>query len=521
LSDTEKLYDVVQIGYGPVGQANAAMFGKLGYDVSVFERHPTLFGLSRAGHIDHEIMRVLQLLGCSSAMEAESVSPEMYEWRGAKGQTLLQFPWLNGISGWRAAYLFYQPVLETALDAAVRRYPNVEVSQGWEAVALKQESDHVAVTLQKRQATAGAPEQRTVRGKYLVAADGGSSFVREAAGLEMRNLGYRHGWLVLDFLYKRPVKLEWDNGQICDPDRPTSMFEMGKHHRRFSFAAMPGETEEMLLRPETAWDLVKPWVTPDDVELIRQIFYVFEAKVLDDMRHDRIFFVGDSAHVMPPFLGQGMGSGIRDALNLSWKLDLVLRGRADDALLDTYSPERQPHSERYAELSMELARLLCMTDPEEAARRDESILGGTMPPLKPFPWIEKGVLQSDPPAEIAAVAGRLSPQGVISFEGRRGRGDDVIGTGWQLISRHDLKPSCDARSLEILDELSFRFLHFGEGGAVDTDGAYTRFLDDKGLDAVVIRPDFYVFGGTVEGGDINQVLAQLGEQLHLRLQTAR
>ena len=170
---------------------------------------------------------------------------------------------------------------------------------------------------------------------------------------------------------------------------------------------------------------------------------------------------------------------------------------------------------------MELARLLCMTDPEEAARRDESIAGGTMPPLKPMPWIETGVLQSDPPAEVAAVVGRLSPQGVISFAGRSGLGDDVIGSGWQLISRHDLRPACNARSLETLDELSFRVLHFGPGGAVDTDGAYTGFLDAKGLDAIVVRPDFYVFGGIRHGGDINDVLAQLGEQLHLRLQTAR
>jgi 2-polyprenyl-6-methoxyphenol hydroxylase-like FAD-dependent oxidoreductase len=101
MSDNDTLFDVVQIGYGPVGQASAAMLGKLGHEVAVFERHPTLFGLSRAGHIDHEIMRILQSLGCAPAMEAEAVSPEMYEWRGAQGQTLMQFPWLDGISGWR------------------------------------------------------------------------------------------------------------------------------------------------------------------------------------------------------------------------------------------------------------------------------------------------------------------------------------------------------------------------------------------------------------------------------------
>jgi hypothetical protein len=239
------------------------------------------------------------------------------------------------------------------------------------------------------------------------------------------------------------------------------------------------------------------------------------------MRHGRIFFVGDSGHVMPPFLGQGMCSGIRDALNLSWKLDLVLRGQADDALLDTYSLERQPHAERYAELSMELARLLCMTDPDEARRRDASILGGTMPPLKPFPWIERGVLQTNAPTEVDAAVGRLSPQGLISIDGRSGRGDDLIGSGWHLISRTDLRPDCNERSTDLLRELSFRLLHFGAGGAIDTEGAYTRYLQNAGLDAVVVRPDYYVFGGIRPGDDINAVLAQLEQQLHLREHATR
>lgn len=516
VADAETVFDVVQIGYGPVGQANALMLGQRGYNVAVFERHPTLFGLSRAGHIDHEIMRILQSIGCTADMERESVCPEMYEWRSGTGQTLLQFPWLQGLSGWRAAYLFYQPVLESALDTAVRAIPNLQVTQGWEAVAVEQLSDHVAVTVQRKGvAQPGKDDRRVVRGRYLIAADGGSSFVRRALGLQMRDLGYRHGWLVLDFLNKRPVHMDFDNGQICDPYRPASMFEMGKHHRRFSFAAMPGESEQALLQPEKAWELVEPWLGPEDAELIRQIYYVFEAQVLDEMRHDRIFFVGDSAHVMPPFLGQGMCSGMRDAKNLSWKLDLVLQGRSSEALLNTYTPERQPHAERYAQLSMELARILCMTDPEEAKRRDDAFLTGTAPALKPFPWLATGVLQKDAPPEVAAAVGRLGPQGVIRYNGRSGRGDDIVGTGWQIISRRDLLPECNARSRELLESLAFRHIQFGPGGALDSNSAYMKYLDEKRLDAVVVRPDFYVFGGIRAGADINVVLQDLRNQLHL------
>ena len=516
LSSADKLFDVVQIGYGPVGQASALMLGRLEYDVAVFERHPNLFGNSRVGHIDHEIMRILQSVGTASSMEEQSVCPEMYEWRTADGRTLYKFPWLEGISGWRAAYLFYQPDLETALDSAVRARANVQVSQGWEATEIAQYPDHVAVTLRERGAGSGTANRRIVRAKYLLATDGGNSFVRQALDLQMRDLGYKHGWLVLDFLNKRKIKMGFDNGQICDPRRPTSLFEMGKRHRRFSFAAMPGETEQSLLKPEKAWELVKDWITPDDAELTRQVFYVFEARVLDQMRRGRIFFLGDSAHVMPPFLGQGMGSGIRDAKNLAWKLDLVLRGLSSDALLDTYSPERQPHSERYAEISMELARVLCTIDPDEARRRDEAILSGIMPPLKPFPWIFKGILQSGAPPAVQAVVGRLGPQGAIRLGRQSGRADDVVGSGWQIISRRDLSPEYSPESRQLLESLSFRFVHFSPGGAEDTDGVYAKYFDDKELEAIVVRPDFYLFGGIREGEDINGVLRQLEQQLHLR-----
>jgi 2-polyprenyl-6-methoxyphenol hydroxylase-like FAD-dependent oxidoreductase len=515
-STPDHVFDVVQIGYGPVGQVNALTLGQLGHDVAVVERHPTLFGNSRAGHIDHEIMRILQSLGCAAELEAASVCPTMYEWRTADGRSLMKFPWLEGISGWRAAYLFYQPDLETALDKALRKQPTVQVSQAWEAAGIEQYPDHVAVTVRRRNAPPGADNERVLRGKYLMACDGGSSFVRKALGLRMRDLGYRHGWLVLDFETKRKITLDFENGQICDPRRPTSLFEMGKRHRRFSFGAMPGETEESLLRPEKAWELVKPWITPDDAELTRQIYYVFQAQVLDEMRSNRIFFVGDAAHVMPPFLGQGMGSGMRDATNLAWKLDLVLRGLAGDAILDTYSVERRPHSERYAELSMELARILCMTDEAEAKRRDDAILSGRMPPLKPTPWIFDGLLQADAPATVQPVVGRLGPQAPIRLGARRGRADDVIGAGWHLISRTDPLPACTPRSRRLLETLSSRLLHFGPDGAEDTRGVYTKYLDDHELEAIVVRPDFYVFGGVRKGESLDPLLEQLDQKLGLR-----
>jgi hypothetical protein len=322
--------------------------------------------------------------------------------------------------------------------------------------------------------------------------------------------------MVADFLNKRDIRLPL-NGQICDPARATSVFQMGPLHSRISFAAMPGDTEASLVAPETAWDLVKEWITPDDAELIRQVYYTLEAKVLDDLRYgSNVLFIGDTAHVMPPFLGQGMCSGLRDALNLSWKLDLVLRGLAGEELLDTYTPERQPHAQRYVENSVALAELMCMTDPDDVRRRDQSLLAGDPPPLKPLPWLETGVLQTRPPAALAAVIGRLGPQGVIELDGRTGRADDLVGSGWQIISSNDaVLDGCGPDARAVLETLRCQVLGVGPGGAEDVDGVYHAFLARAGAETIIVRPDFYVFGGVEAGGDINAVVEDLRAQLFL------
>lgn len=521
--DADDMYDVVQIGYGPVGQAHAALLGGRGHSVAVFERQPNLFNLSRAGHMDHEIMRILQSINCSGAIEREAVCPDNYDWLTSDWKPMMRFPWGNGISGWRTAYLFYQPVLDTALDARVQTLPNVEVTQGWEAVDVKQHPTYVEVVVQPK--GSDGSRRRAVRGRYLVAADGGNSFVRRHLGVQMRDLGYEHGWLVLDFRLKRHVEFDFDNGQICDPRRPSSLFQMGycdgEEYRRFSFAQLPDETREELTSDETVWDLVSHWIDQDDAELIRKAYYVLEAKVLDDLRRDRVLFVGDAGHVMPPFLGQGMCSGVRDVCNLAWKLDLVLAGKADEVLLNSYSKERQPHAERYAELSRDLAKILNMTDVDQARERDQAFLDGTAPELKPFPWIETGVLQERPPAEATPLIGRLGPQSVIEMHGRRGKADDILGSGWCLISREDPSAACDKASSDLLDLLGVRTMHLGAGGVVDVEGVYDAFLAEAGLAAVLVRPDFYVFGGVTDLGGVDALLAGLRDQLHLTPVLAR
>lgn len=516
----DDILDVLQVGYGPVGQMHAAKLGRMGHRVAAYERFHDQYKLSRAGHFDHEVMRFLQSIDCATAVAEDAFPMTKYEFRNAVGETLITLDWdAPSVSGWKSDYLFYQPYMEAALDHAARASGSVEVHRGWEAIALVQHADHVALTVRRTRADGGAEpqgEQRTVKARYLVGADGANSFVRKAVGPDMEDFGFRENWLVGDFKPKRPLTMAFDNGQICDPKRPMCLFQLGLTHRRFEFMVMPGDDLARMQRPEALWELVNPWITPDDADLIRQAVYTFQSKLLANWRHDRVLLIGDATHLMPPFMGQGMCSGMRDATNLAWKLDLVLRGIASDALLDTYTLERKPHVHSIIKQSTELGRVSCTIDPEVAAARDAAFRSGPAAP-PPFPWIEAGIVLKTGSLHATAVAGRLGPQArVRSVDGREGLCDDFVGTGWHLIGLGLDRLDLDAASRALIDTLRIATVAIdATTGYADVDNFYARYFGNAGLQAVIVRPDFVVYGGVESLADVDSLLASLAADLEL------
>jgi hypothetical protein len=282
---------------------------------------------------------------------------------------------------------------------------------------------------------------------------------------------------------------------------------------------MPDDDEAELLKAHTAWRFMEPWLKPGDVEIVRHVIYSVACQVAKNWRHGRILLAGDSVHQMPPKLGQGMCSGVRDVFNLAWKLDRILRGESELSLLDTYTPERLPHVRDLIELSAHHTRIVCEIVPERARTRDEMYLSGKTSALKPFPWLRDGIVYgSSEPGN--GVAGRLGPQGKVSLDGISGFADDLLGTGWSAVSLTDVRNSLRADRRTFLEGLQTSFLRIarnaskaGRGEAIDLDGIYGRFFSGSGLESVLVRPDFYIFGAAASAQEFDAVVDDLRYQL--------
>ena len=259
---------------------------------------------------------------------------------------------------------------------------------------------------------------------------------------------------------------------------------------------MPGEKAHNLERPEFAWrPLAEQGVGPDDAEIIRQPVYTFEARQADRFRSGRVSLVGDAAHTMPPFMGQAMCPGMRDAANLAWKLDLVLRGAARDALLDTYETERSPHAFDWMMISLEAGKVPCTLDPELARQRDERFKTAWLPPMPDFPKLVSGVLHRVN-GIAAAPVGELGSQARTRKDGQVGLLDGFVSPfAFTLISTvGEPEHALDPRRRAALSSVGVTYLKIGDEGDVeDIDGAYDACLRTYGAEAIIVRLDFYVF----------------------------
>ncbi|WP_138844473.1 bifunctional 3-(3-hydroxy-phenyl)propionate/3-hydroxycinnamic acid hydroxylase MhpA [Rhodococcus pyridinivorans] len=513
--------DVAVVGCGPVGTLLAVLLGRQGHRVTVVDKWPTPYEQPRAVTFDHEIARILAILGIDSDDDpAIEFHDDLYYWRNAAGETLLEVDWKSvAASGWRTRYWFSQPELEKRLREVAAELPTVTIRRGWTAVGLEQDKNGITVSGTVTD-IASASVQEQIRAQYVVGADGANSFVRQALELDFTDHGFFFDWLILDMIPKGDLPdLGPTHWQLCDPVRPTTIVPGGPGRRRWEYMVLPGEDPTELASEKSAWRLLEPWgVNPDNAELERSAVYRFQARWAETWRRGRGLIAGDAAHLMPPFAGEGMCAGLRDSVALAWRLDLVLSGRADDAVLDSYGTERKGHVRHYIDFSMRLGQVICIADPEEAAERDRRMIAEAAssdgaPVDTDIASLGPGIWQQG-----SAHAGELSVQGIVEANGRSGRFDEVVGRGWIILGRGD--SPADLLTVEQSRrwaDLDGRCVRIGEAecDVTDVDGTYSTWLDEIGAEFVILRPDFYVAATASDTAGLQASLDTILAGLHL------
>ncbi|UJW29890.1 bifunctional 3-(3-hydroxy-phenyl)propionate/3-hydroxycinnamic acid hydroxylase [Saccharothrix sp. AJ9571] len=512
--------DVLIVGYGPVGQLLAVLLAQRGWQVTVLERWPAPFGMPRAVGFDSEAARILAAAGIGDKFAEFGEPSREYAWRNARGQTLTEFDVAeHGHCAWPDSTSFYQPALESALIGRGASLPNLRVLRGHTVVSSTEDADGVELVAEAADGTA-----RTFAGRWLIGCDGAGSFVRDRIGTTITDLGFAHDWLICDVTLHEPREFKPNNLQICDPARPRTAVSAGPGHRRWEFMRLPGEQKSGFGTVENAWRLLRLVdVTPENAELHRHAVYTFRASWADHWRSGRMFIAGDAAHLMPPFAGQGMCSGFRDAANLAWKLDLVLAGRVDDRLLDSYATERRAHVRHAVTMSVELGKVVCVVRPAAAADRDAAMLTARERNIEP-PAVQRTAVK---PLETgflrqgAEYAGDSTPQARVRKGGRTGLFDDVVGLGFVLISSVDVTAVPGMHQLESLAAVGTHLVRvvpagttdLGEHDVVDAEGTYLPYLAKMNAVAALVRPDFYLFGVARDEAELREMVDDFARRL--------
>ncbi len=504
------MFDVAIVGFGPTGAVAAGLLGLQGIRTFVCDELTEVYDKPRAIALDHEIMRVFQQLGIAQALEPFTEPFTNSEFYGVDGQLI---KCMSTVAppyplAFTPSLVFTQPAMEAVLRQRVSSMPSVQVDLGQKVTGLHQSDNAVTLTVTDAQG-----QIRQVSARYLIACDGASSFVRKQVGIELQDLGFDEPWLVVDVLIndKGLAKLPKVSVQYCEPQRPCTYVIGPKNHRRWEIALNPGEDPKAMATPAATWQFLSRWLQPDEATLWRQASYRFHALVAKDWRRDRIFLAGDAAHQQPPFLGQGMCQGIRDAANLSWKMADVVQARARDALLDSYCTERKGHVTELTSRIKGIGQLVGQRDVQKARERDARLLaecGGQVQPM-PRQNVQPALVGGCLDASGHEAVGTLFPQAWIEQAAGSVRMDDLLGCGWRLLLQANADAAWTQAAAHAHPNLPIQVQGLNAPGFQESSGVLASWFERMACKAALVRPDHYVYGAFDTPQDLKAALLKL------------
>lgn len=421
---TERV-SVVVIGAGPTGVTAATLLAQQGVDCLVLDRYADVFPTPRAVHLDDEVHRILARMGVGAQFAAISRPAKGLRLLDADSRVLAEFARSAGagIHGFPQASMFDQPELERLLRAGLARHPSARLRGNVEVTGIVRQAiaGDGRVTVELTDLATGGSD--VVSADYVLGCDGANGVVRGAIGARMADLGFEQRWLVVDVATDTDLG-QWDGvHQVCSPRRAATYMRVGVHRHRFEFQLLGDESAADFSSVPALHPLLRPWIGADpsraDLRLVRVAEYTFRARLAQQWRAGPVFLLGDAAHLTPPFIGQGLGAGLRDAANLAWKLAAVLRGDLPESVLDSYQSERRPHVRAMIRRAMAVGWVMT-----GGGRAGDLLRGTLLPRIHRVPGIDRIIGGSTPPLRRSPVvrrprwrrglAGRLCPNAVLA-----------------------------------------------------------------------------------------------------------
>ena len=508
LANDTDMYDVAIVGFGPTGAVAAGLLGEKGIRTFVCDKSHEVYDKPRAISLDHEMIRLFQQMGVAKQIKPflEPFTDSVYY--GVDGQIIKRMSTVAAPYplSHTPSVVFTQPPVEEILRTHAQSHDCVTVSLGQTLVSLVQDASCATLTLQAEDGS-----QSHVKSRYVIACDGASSTVRALVGITLDDLDFDEPWLVVDVKVNAQglQKLPNTSVQYCNPERPSTFLIGPGNHRRWEISINPGEDPKDVATPEGTWRLLAPWLSPEDGTLWRQASYRFHALVAHQWRQGRVFVAGDAAHQQPPFLGQGMCQGVRDAVNLCWRLDAVLHHGASDTLLNSYGTERRQHVVDLTTRIKGIGAIITQRDMHKARERDAHLLAECGGVVKPTPRqdvqpaLSAGLL--DKRAHV--FRGTIFPQPLLNQpNGQQVRMDDALGAGWRVV----LSAQADDAFVQACQHHHLPKLTLAQLGSpqfTEAEGVLSHWFQKADVKAAIVRPDHYVYG-------VSQTAQELSDQLN-------
>jgi len=532
--------DVVILGAGPVGLTVANLLGQRGIRVIQLEAGDAIIDYPRAVGVDDEAMRVMQTVGLVDKVLPHTSPDQKITMVNEAGTIIGEVNPTTREYGWPRRNSFIQPLVDEVLLDGLARFETVEFRFGCEATEVAQDADSATVTYKDAGGT------KTLRAKYIVASNGGTSFVRKSLGISFEGVTRKNPGLVIDVA---DDPLGTPNAVFGgDPTRPWATLSLPHGVRRWEFTMLDGEPDSLADNDDFIFGLLADFVPdPKTLKIIRRRVYTFNARVAGKYHVGRILLAGDAAHLMPVVAGQGWNSGMRDAINLGWKLAAVVLGEADEALLDTYDSERIPHVTQIVALSQSMANEMTDLDPNSTHKRDEAAAHRTpeeraaqeAQAYKPLPKYEGVVVHTKTPTfkglpdrEAPRLTGQLFPQPlVVTADGFEELLDDATGQGWRIVvwnnnPTHFLSEATGAKLRAIKAKLVRVVPAVEVPWAVDNttpavtvvgdpDGSVKAWFDQRPFSCFIVRPD-HIVAAECLAEDLDATVAKVLEVAHIK-----